>query len=168
MIIIREINVNEAKKFLDLVVSVDEVSDFLLFDKSERKRDIELVEKYITKMNENPNSFLLVAEDEFSEFVGYVAGEQPHHKRLQHILSLNIATKRIKSNKNIGIKLMDALAERVKKNGNIHRIEATIVSENKPCLVLAKRIGCVVEGIKKDAIKINDRYYDLVMIARLL
>ena len=164
---IHKITELDVGKFLDLVTAVDEEASFLLFDKKERKRDEDLVKNYILKLNNNPYSILLVASDDEGNFVGYVAGEQSHLARLKHTLSLNIAVKRKSAYKNAGLHLMNHLMEHAKRN-LIHRLEGTVITQNKPCLALAGTLHFKVEGTKKDAVKIGDTYYDAHIIAKII
>ncbi len=167
MIKIRTITEKESNQFFTMINAVDNEADFLLFDKKERKNDDELVKAYINKLNSNENSILLVAENEKGEFIGYIAGEQYQLKRLKHILNINIAIKKDHSNKHIGSQLTEKFIEHALRK-KIHRLEATIVNQNNPSLALAKKFGFEIEGIKRDAVKINNSFYDLVMIAKII
>ena len=166
MIEIRKINENDAKELLDLVIAVDEESDFLLFDKYERKRCVDKTRGYINKLNDTPASVIFVAVEN-SDFIGYIAGEQYSRLRLNHALSINIAVKRKLAHAKTGTALLQRLITHAKEK-HIHRLDATVVSENRACLMLAKRMGFKIEGIKEDAVKINGIYFSLTMIAKIL
>lgn len=167
MITIREIYLNEAEKFLDMVLKMDNEADYLLFSANERAKDIELTKKYIEKLNNNPRAILLVAVAPSNNFIGYIAGEVPHLQKMNHVMRLNLGLLSSHQKKGIDRELLAKALAHAQANG-IKRVEATVIALNKLCINLCKRFGAVVEGVKRQSIKIGNEYCDEYLIAKLL
>lgn len=69
--------------------------------------------------------------------------------------------------KGIGKALMHDALSRAKEKG-LERIELTVFEENKPALALYQKVGFVIEGKKKNAVKINGKYDNLICMALFL
>jgi ribosomal protein S18 acetylase RimI-like enzyme len=67
----------------------------------------------------------------------------------------------------IGESLMRAALERAKQIG-LTRVELTVREHNAPATSLYNKLGFAVEGMKRNGLKIDDQYENLIMMAILL
>jgi RimJ/RimL family protein N-acetyltransferase len=68
--------------------------------------------------------------------------------------------------KGIGKALMIDALRRAKEKG-LERIELTVFEKNVPAIALYQQLGFVVEGKKKNAVKIDEEYDNLICMALL-
>ncbi len=66
----------------------------------------------------------------------------------------------------IGEALMHTALNKAKSRG-LTRIELTVREENKPAIALYEKLGFVVEGIKRNAVWVDDKYENLICMALL-
>lgn len=64
----------------------------------------------------------------------------------------------------IGKALMHDALNRAKEKG-LERIELSVFGENMPAIALYQKTGFVIEGKKRNAVKINGQYDDLICMA---
>ncbi|WP_277674608.1 GNAT family N-acetyltransferase, partial [Piscibacillus halophilus] len=50
----------------------------------------------------------------------------------------------------------------------LHRLELTVIVENKAAVNLYKKMGFEIEGVKKDSLKLGERYVDEYYMAKLI
>jgi len=68
--------------------------------------------------------------------------------------------------KGVGCALMRAALERARKRG-LTRVELTVREDNRRAMGLYKKVGFAIEGRKRDAVRVDGRYYDLLSMAVL-
>ena len=69
--------------------------------------------------------------------------------------------------KGIGTKLVTAILQRAAECG-LHRVELEVFEDNAIAIALYRKVGFKEEGIKVDAVKIEDKYFNLLSMAILL
>lgn len=69
---IRELELHDAANFVDLLKQIEEESKFMLFESGERKLSTDQQEKNIEIFKQQPNSTIIVAEEN-GMLVGYIA-----------------------------------------------------------------------------------------------
>jgi RimJ/RimL family protein N-acetyltransferase len=67
----------------------------------------------------------------------------------------------------IGKALIGATLERAKAIG-LTRVELTVRDQNRRAFALYERMGFVVEGVKKNAVRVDGKYEDLICMGLLL
>lgn len=67
----------------------------------------------------------------------------------------------------IGESLMRVALDKAKQLG-LTRVELTVREHNHPAIALYIKLGFVVEGVKRNAVKIEDAYENLIMMGMLL
>ena len=65
----------------------------------------------------------------------------------------------------IATKLIE-FAEDWAKEQDVKRLELTVITENEPAIALFEKTGFEKEGTRKDAVNINDDYYDEYFMAK--
>lgn len=163
--IIRKLQPNDASKLLIFLKQLDSEQDFMMYEARERKTSLEEMSSYIENIN-NSGSLILAAEADNS-IVGFLTAEKGFVKRIQH--SAYIVTGIIKDywGKGIGTRLFEEL-DKWAVNNQITRLELTVMCNNKAAIALYKKMGFVIEGIKKNSIIINSHYIDEYYMAKLL
>jgi len=163
---IREVQVSDAKEYLKLCKELDAESEYLLYEKGERKTTIQEQEKAIQKVLETDNSTTIVAEID-GEMVGYLIARGGHALRIKHNVNIAIAIKEEYTGKGIGTALFEYIESWAKKR-NITRLELGLMAENLPALILYKKKGFIIEGVRRNMFYINGRYIDEYIMAKLL
>jgi ribosomal protein S18 acetylase RimI-like enzyme len=84
----------------------------------------------------------------------------------QHCAILGIGVLKEFRGKGIGKALLQTAHEHA-WNSDISRIELDVLNDNKAAIALYKSHGYGLEGIKKRAVKLNDQYLDVVIMASI-
>ncbi len=168
--IIREAGKKDAGKLANLIRKIDETSKYMLWEAGERKLTIEGQLKMIENLKKKPNSRVFVAE-EASALVGYLFAIGGQARRNKHAAYIVIGVSKKHRGMGIGTELFQALDEWA-LNHNIHRLELTVVTENKAGLKLYQKSGFEIEGTKRNALyidgKLVDEYYMSKLIGNIL
>lgn len=96
--------------------------------------------------------------------VGWCDITSLHRPVYAHCGELGIGVIAAYRGKGIGKALIHDALNKAKEKG-LERIELSVFKENQPAITLYQKIGFVIEGTKKNAVKINDKYDDLVCMA---
>lgn len=162
---IREVELADAEKLSKLMLRVDEDSKFMLWSSSERKISLENQLKMIETFLKKTNSTILVAEEK-EELVGYLLANGGNAKKNIHTAHLIIGIDKDYRGQGIGTLLFEALEKWAKKN-KLHRLELTVVTSNERAVSLYKNQGFELEGTKKDALYIENEFYDEYYMAKI-
>lgn len=164
--IIREVRSSEAENFIYLSKQVEDNSEFMLWEPGERNIKPEQQKKMIENMYKNENSTILVAESE-NELVGFLVVIGGSAKRNRHSAYIVIGILEEYRGKGVGTKLFEAL-ESWASQKNIHRLELTVVTQNKAGLSLYKKMGFENEGIKRHSLFIKGKFVDEYYMSKLI
>ena len=96
-----------------------------------------------------------------------MCGEINNLRRFSHVMKVNIGILKEYYNIGLGNTLAKTLEEHAKQN-SIIRVEVSVISKNEISLNLCKKFGLTVDGVKKFAIKVNNKYYDEIMLSKIL
>ena len=164
--IIREVITKDAEKLAILMQQVDHNSQYMLWEAGERNIPTENQIKMIEGIKNKDNSTILVAEAE-KELIGYMFILGGGARRQRHTAYIVVGILEEHRGKGIGTRLFSEMNEWASDN-NIHRLELTVVIDNKAGVALYKKMGFEIEGIKKDSLLINDRFYDEYYMVKIL
>ncbi|EKD71220.1 MAG: hypothetical protein ACD_46C00238G0001 [uncultured bacterium] len=142
-------------------------SAYLLYGTDEWHADQCAVERYLTRLLAVGKSTIFIAVNNHNEIAGFICGIVPQNARLSHVMQINIGVLRTYRRLGFGKQLAEKLCAYAQTVG-IERAEAAIIRENKHSLHLCQQFGFAIEGVKRNAIKINDERYDEVMLSVLL
>jgi len=162
----RTLQVNDAPKYLHLLKQLDKETSFMLFEKDERKTTVIEMEQQLSKILQQPNSTIIVAEVE-SLLVGFITAIGGNVTRNKHNAYIVIGILQDYCEKGIGTKLFQHLEEWAKVNG-IHRLELTVMEHNKRAIHLYKKMGFQQEGIRKHSLKVNNEYINELYMGKLI
>ncbi len=165
MIIIREIQIEDAENLLNLLNQLDIETTFLLHEKGERKTTIEQQKRNIQEQLEK-GVLTFVLEDN-KKLVGYVFGNIFTANRKKHCMYLAIAILQEYTGKGYGTKLMSTLEKQAIENG-ITRLELEVSKKNKVAISLYQKIGFDMEGVKRSAFLVNGKYEDELIMGKII
>ncbi|MBP1936554.1 RimJ/RimL family protein N-acetyltransferase [Paenibacillus sediminis] len=163
---IRNIKVDDAERFLNLSKQLDEETKFMLYEPGERKTTLEAQTERISSILSSNNSMIFVAEAD-GEIVGYLGAFGSDLNRIKHSVHIVVGILQKYTGQGIGSKLFQELEDWARKQ-HIHRLELTVMSHNQAAFALYKKVGFEVEGIKKHSLIVDDEYVDEYYMAKLL
>jgi ribosomal protein S18 acetylase RimI-like enzyme len=162
---IRELRIEDSKKFLKLTKITDAETPFLYFEENERKTTLDQQIENITSGIEKGYITLISKID--NKFVGYVVGFTFEANRRKHCMSIAIAMLQDYSSKGIGTELMKELIKRGEDKG-ITRFELDVSVKNKIAINLYKKMGFVIEGERKNSYLIDGEFDNDYIMAKII
>lgn len=167
MIEIRQATINDAARLSTFLTQLDCESEYLLYNPDERRIDTHSTKQYLTKICNSDKSAVFLALNNDGAIAAFIAGETPPFQRTSHTMKLVVGALKSHRGTGVGRMLSHALLEHAKKM-RIIRLEAGVIIQNKLSLNLCKRMGMQIEGIKRHAMKIMDKYHDEYMLSLIL
>jgi RimJ/RimL family protein N-acetyltransferase len=164
--LIREIKVEDAERFVELIMEVESKADFMLMEAGERKITAEQQRKQLEQIEKRSNSTIFVAEQE-EKLVGYLIVMGGSARRTKHSAYLVIGILKDYRGSGIGTKLFQQLIEWAKTH-NILRLELSVVTKNEVGLSLYKKMGFEIEGTKHNSLMIDNEFFNEYFMAKLL
>lgn len=161
-VVIRLAVPEDASQWADMLLKLDEEIEYTTFQPGERSPDISKYMDKIAATTKYPKSAIFLAFDnqlENDKIVGYLSVEAYRNNRRCHVAIVGIGVLETHYSKGIANQLGIELMKHAKTN-ELRRIEAHIARSNYKSIALAEKFGFVLEGIKNNAIKINDAYED--------
>jgi len=166
ILIIRPVDLDDARSFIHLQQDIDSESDFMLFGKDERKMSVQSIRKRIGEWKKSDNSrmFVGILNGEFAGFVAVVSGPSP---RASHRASIVIGVRKAYYGQNVGTSLMSK-AESWAQEVGISRLELTVIESNQSALALYKKMGYTVEGTRINSLFINGEYVNELYMGKTI
>jgi len=162
---IREIEKLDSRKYLNMLLQLDNESDKMMFEPGERHTSIEEQEGYIDFIKSS-NSLIFIVEDGDS-IVGYISIERGWANQIKHTGFLIVGLLEKYRGQGFGTKLFEQAINWCKDN-DIHRIELCVRSDNNNAISLYKKMGFVIEGTKVHQLKVKNCYFDELIMAKIL
>ncbi|WP_226085069.1 GNAT family N-acetyltransferase [Mesobacillus sp. S13] len=163
---IRQAEERDTEKFAQLIQYVESTTKFMLFGPGERKYNPEAQRKMIQAFTSEGNSTIFLAEVD-SELAGYIIAKGGSAVRNKHSAYLVIGIKEEHRGKGIGTKLFEELFRWGKKI-QLHRLELTVMTDNRAGIALYKKMGFEIEGTKKDSLVVDGQYKDEYYMGKIL
>lgn len=163
---IRTICESDSEAFLLLGKTLDEETQFMMLEPGERNLTVEEQRQRILAVLGRDNQTILVAEEE-NRLVGFLGIFGEGFRRNQHCAYIVIGILQAYTGQGIGKQLF-AAAEAWALEKGLHRLELTVMRHNDRAIRLYHQMGFMVEGIKQDSLRVNDRYVDEIYMAKLL
>lgn len=158
-LIVRNAETKNAEKILLIVKQVMSESPFFPRTSDEFNFTIAQEEDYI----KNTALFLVVEND--GKIIGCATLDRSSLSKLKHTVSFGITILKVYSGHGIGSLLIKKIIEWVEVN-KVEKIDLEVFEDNTPAISLYKKFGFVEEGRKRKAIKINNDYKDIILMAR--
>ena len=136
----------------------------MMYELGERPTDINALKNAIEKSINDNNLFLVVTYKE--NIVGFLSIQRGEYRRIRHTGYLVVGIREKYRGMGIGNALFSKIDTWAMEN-NITRIELTVIYSNTIAKHLYEKNGFIVEGIKKKAMIIDDKYVDVFSMAKI-
>lgn len=140
---VRKIKASDAESYLKLCETIDEESEFMLFEPGERKlqaqRQIKQIESGMCEV------FVCAADD--GSLIGYVAAARGQVQRARHRAHVVIGIRQAYIGQGIGVKLFQAL-EKWACEEKLHRLELTVMTHHTAAVRLYKKRALSLKALK--------------------
>ncbi|WP_432355823.1 GNAT family N-acetyltransferase [Sporosarcina sp. A2] len=155
---IRQLHEQDAKNYRNLRLEALRVSPEAFGSTLEEEKDFP-VEKYITRIQIKDSYTYGVFEQH--ELIGIITLVKEKLMKLSHranIVAMYVCPE--KRDLGIGRDLVNAAIHKARELEGIEQIHLTVVTSNQPARNLYLRLGFEVVGTEKQALKLDDTYYD--------
>ncbi len=159
---IRTANIADAEALLAFLREMQAEGLETLFQR-DTVPSLEEEQAFIGKFDATAGLMLLALHND--RVVGCLTAEVMKNKQLCHSCEFGVAVLKKERGTGVGTALIARLSEWAKSIG-LRRIQLTVFAGNPDAIRLYRRLGYEVEGRKIEAIRIGDRYEDLVEMAR--
>lgn len=161
---IRKIQIEDAYNYLDMLLNLDNETKFMMFEPGERSTDINIAKNIIEK-SVNGDNLVLVATDE-ENIIGFLSVQKGVPKRIKHTGYVVVGIREKYRGMGIGSKLFSELDIWAIEN-KITRLELSVICSNTIAKHLYEKNGFEVEGIKRNAMIIDDKYVDEFYMSKI-
>lgn len=127
------------------------------------KEQSELIGFYLKK----PNRCILVAENSKKEIIGQVTAFGGTYEADKGTAVVIIEVDHSHRRQGIGTLLLQELEKWARQNG-LHRLELSVLPENRAAIGLYEKNGYAIEGKKRSSRRSAGRFYDELIMAKLL
>ena len=168
MVEIRQLQVEEAEDFWNLLKTLDVETTYMMYEPEERERrtNLEELRDDIRRNVAGGNDFLQVAIEN-NEMVGYIRAERGRFNRIFHTAYIVIGVLNVYSGKGIGTAFFEKLDAWAKENG-IVRLELTVECRNLAAKHLYEKAGFQTEGRRVKSMLVDGRFVDEYYMAKIL
>lgn len=163
---VRQIEIEDAENWLNLLKQLNKESNFMLYTENDREFNLNKCKEHIKNIRNNLNTEILLAENSNKQIVGYLLGETCNIQKKNHIMSICGGVLK-EYHQGLGRNLIEGIIYIAKKRG-IKRLELSVLNSNKICINTCRKMGFVSEGIKISAVRVDDTYEDELMMGMLL
>lgn len=164
-LIIRKVEIDDAKALLDMQCQLDEQTNNMMFEKGERPRDTLFIEKQIQDLKEEHTLMLVV--EQYGKIVGFLNAERGMYRRIHHTAYIVVGLLVGYRGMGIGTKLFKALEEWA-NTYSITRLELTVMCHNTSAIALYRKNGFEIEGIRKHSMYVEGKYVDEYYMAKVI
>lgn len=161
----REIKVNDSKTYLELMLTLDNESRFMMYEPGERETNETEMAKRIESIS-NDGSLLYGAFDG-AQVVGFVNVMRGGPNRIKHSGYVVIGVMKAYSGKGIATSLLKHADDWAIDN-DILKLELTVMMHNERAHDLYLRCGYEDEGVKRKSVYVDGIYYDEYYMGKIL
>ena len=162
----REARRGDGPALLELKRQLDRETRFMLLEAGERTERAEDVVVAIQRVQASPNSALIVA-DTASGLVGYVEATGGTYRRNHATAYIVIGVLEGASGRGVGRGLLAAVERWAVAHG-MHRLELTVMADNRRAIRLYERAGFLKEGRRRECLIVDGELIDELYMAKLL
>lgn len=164
--IIRAIEASDARSFIHLQEEIFQQTDFMYNMENELDLTVQQLRKDLVYWKQLKNRTILCCIVN-GIFAGYAVIHGYKHSKAKHVATVHLAVKEEHQRKGIGSALMEAV-ERWSIQRDISRLEVSVMEHNEYALNLFKKLGFQQEGIRQNAIKLNDTFINEYSLSKIL
>ncbi len=154
---IRQIEVEDAEKFLKMLKQLDGETEFMMYEPGERRTTLEEQREIIERVQKNGDPLFLVEKK--NEIVGFLGGRRGSCNRVKHTVYIALGIVEGYRGQGIGRKLMEQL-DRWNVENEISRSELTVMCHNERAVGLYEGMGYQIEGRRKKSLLVDGRFVD--------
>lgn len=162
---IRSLKKNDGKELFELMLALDNETQYMLYEPNERKSSSEQMSQKIETINNSKS--VIFGAFEGARMVGMIELLRGRTNRIHHCGYIVIGVLSSDSGHGIGAKLLSEVEEWSVHN-EITRLELTVMTHNERACELYLRSGYVNEGIKRNSIKIDNQYVDEYYMGKMI
>lgn len=166
-VIIRQVTVDDASAVVKYLNIIGGESDFLTFGKNQFNKTVEEEIEYIKQTLQQPNALFLVAVVN-QEVVGCLTFAGGLRERTCHVGELGLSVLKQYWSQGIGKALTTSLIDWAKTSNTIKKINLRVRSDNTKAIALYTKLGFNQEGIVQRDMKIDDEFFDVIMMGMLI
>jgi ribosomal protein S18 acetylase RimI-like enzyme len=119
------------------------------------------------EVHSHPNVSLLIVVIDKGRLIGMLDADIHRNPQRSHCASFGMSVLNDYRRDGVGSSLLTELFQWAKKN-QLKRIELEVFSNNLAAIGLYKKMGFLVEGVKKEAVRVSVGYVDIVQVVRLV
>ncbi len=165
---IRKALKSDAAGMVALFEALDNETHYMAFEPGERKTSILQQQQRLASIQNGSASVLFIAEDtEAARIMGFVTGHSFRGRRNQHRVSVVLGIQQYYWRQGVGRSLLQALVDWSASHGK-HRLELTVMEDNKAAHSLYLSLGFVEEGIRRSTVRLDDQYRNEIAMAKFL
>ena len=164
--IIRPIESDDARAFINLQETVFSECEYEYFDFNEQNLTVQQVRKSLAEWRKTKTSNILLCIVN-GEFAGYALIAGNVSSRTRHVASLRIGVMEAFQNIGIGTSLLSQ-SEKWCREHQMSRLEVQIVSINEKAKSLFEKNGYACEGTRKGSFKYGDEFLDELYYSKFL
>ena len=164
--IIRSIEMDDARSFINLQETIFSECDFEYFSTNEQNLTVQQIRKCMAEWRKVKTSNILLCIVN-GEFAGYILIKGNTSSRTKHVASLRIGVATSFQHIGIGSALLTQ-AEQWCRNHQIERLEANILAHNEKAKSLFEKHNYISEGVRKSSFKLHDELFDEIYYSKLL
>jgi RimJ/RimL family protein N-acetyltransferase len=164
---IRTIRDDDTAAYLELLKRLDAETNFMMFEPGERQMSVEEMRQRVKGLLAADNSMIFLAENESSELVGVLGAQGGVFRRNRHNVHIFIGILQAYTGQGIGRRLFETM-ETWARSWGAHRLELTVMVHNTRGVALYKRMGFIIEGTRRDSMKVDGQYVDEYEMSKIL
>ena len=154
---------DDAKQIIEYLNIVGGESDNLLFGANGFHMTVEVEENFISNLSTATASALFVGKVE-NEIVCIGSIMSLPKERIKHQADLAISVKKKYWGLGVGTCLMKNMITFAKENGQTEILHLGVKADNETAIKLYEKMGFVVIGRYKNFFKVQDKYYDEILM----
>ncbi len=165
-VLIRPIRPADAAAYLDLACALDQETKFMMMEPGERQTTVEEQRKRILSVLASGNGMIFVAEDG-GRLVGMLGAIGGTYRRNHGTVHIFIGIRQAYTGQGLGCKMFETM-ETWARSWGARRLELTVMAHNQRGLALYQKMGFVIEGRLRTALKVDGQYIDEYMMGKIL
>lgn len=166
-ITIRPVCLEDARAYLELACRLDSETKFMMMEPGERVALVEDQRKRFQAVLKSDNQMIFVAETETGQLVGLLGAHGGSYRRNHNTVHIYIGILQAFSGQGLGSRFFQ-VAEQWARSWGAHRLELTVMCHNERGLALYQKMGFMVEGRQREALKVDGQYIDEFMMGKIL
>ena len=164
--IIRQVESDDARSYINLLNDVYAENDFEYFGKGGCNLTVQQIRKVLFEMKKVKNSMYFACILN-GEFAGYAIVQGHQEDRTRHIADIRIGVLTKYQKIGIGKSLLKYVETWAKEN-KITRLQAYILEQNESAKNLFTNANFVEEGIRLQSFQLNNEYFNEISLSKIL